>query len=225
MSCELSPIDFHEYPPVSREVFKVLREAILNGAFSPGTRLVEREIARKLGVSRTPVREAIHKLEQEGLVRHIPRKGVVVSCISDQDVHEIYTIRAVLEGLAARLAAARISRKKLMRLNELVKAMERALEKGDEENLQSLHMEFNRTIYESAQSPRLFQMISILSDYIASFAKVGYSVPGRSQEATEEHKSLVKALFDGNADLAEKIARLHIEKSREAYFRKKKSKA
>ncbi|TYP53755.1 GntR family transcriptional regulator [Thermosediminibacter litoriperuensis] len=217
----LHPINIREYQPISREVFKILREAILGGSLQPGTRLVEREIARQLGVSRTPVREAIHKLEQEGLVRHIPRRGVVVAQISEREVHEVYMIRAVLEGLAARLAAERISPGKLKRLSELMEAMEKACERNDEQTLQTLHLEFNTLIYEAAESPRLHQMINYLVDYIAAFTKLGYSVPGRMRAATQEHRALAEALTKGDGRLAEEIARRHIENSREAYFMKK----
>jgi len=217
----LGPIELQEYPPISREVYRILRENILNAKLPQGLKLVERDIARQLGVSRTPVREAIRKLEQEGLVRHIPRKGVIVSNISERDIQDIYAIRAVLEGLAARLAAERISPKKLNRLNEIITEMKKALEQKDEKTLQVLHLEFNNIIYEAAECPRLYQMINLLVDYIAAFTKIGYSVPGRMQAATEEHENLVKAIAEGDFVLAEEIARKHIEKSREAYFLKK----
>lgn len=218
MESVLQRIDSHDYQPVRQEVYNALREAILTGRLQAGTRLVEREIARQLGVSRTPVREAIRKLELEGLVQQVPRRGVVVAQMSARDALEVYTIRAVLEGLAARLAAERISPSKLKRLNELVEAMEKACEHNDEEALQTLHMEFNAIIYEAAESPRLHQLISNLADYIVGFTKVGYSVPGRMRAATCEHRALVEALGKGDSRLAEEIARQHIENSRQAYF-------
>ncbi|GFN23250.1 GntR family transcriptional regulator [Thermanaeromonas sp. C210] len=214
----LKPLDLTSYQPVRREVYHILREAILTGKFQPGERMVERHLARQLGVSRTPVREAIRKLELEGLVEHVPRRGVVVARISKREAWEIYNIRAVLEGLAARLAAENITARQLERLEELVKAMEEARAGRDMELLQKLHSEYNLLIYRAAESPRLEQMITNLAEYIVGFTKVGYAVPGRMATATREHREILEALKARDADRAEKLARQHIENSREAYF-------
>lgn len=214
----LKPLDLDSYQPVRREVYHALREAILTGKLKPGERMVERNLARQLGVSRTPVREAIRKLELEGLVEHIPRRGVVVARISKKEAWEIYSIRAVLEGLAARLAAENITLKQLERLEELVKGMEEARAQKDTEELQRLHMEYNELIYQAAESPRLHQMIINLVEYIVGFTKVGYAVPGRIHAATREHRELLEALKARDAERAETLARQHIENSRQAYF-------
>ncbi|SMB98682.1 transcriptional regulator, GntR family [Thermanaeromonas toyohensis ToBE] len=218
MESLLKPIDLDTYQPVRREVYRVLREAILTGKLQPGQRMVERNLARQLGVSRTPVREAIRKLELEGLVEHVPRRGVVVARISKREAWEIYSIRAVLEGLAARLAAEKITPKQLEKLEELVRGMEEARMRRDLKELERLHMEYNELIYQAAESPRLHQMISSLVDYIVGFTKVGYAVPGRTHAATREHRELLEALKAGDADRAERLARQHIENSRQAYF-------
>ncbi|WP_338826646.1 GntR family transcriptional regulator [Neomoorella thermoacetica] len=218
MESLLEPINLDSYQPVRQEAYQALREAILTGRLEPGTRLVERKIARQLGVSRTPVREAIRKLELEGLVEHHPRRGVVVARMSTREAFEVYSIRAVLEGLAARLAAEHINPVQLLKLNEIVRAMEQACEEENEERLQELHQEFNETVWTAAESPRLHQMINNLADYIVGFTKVGYSVPGRVRAATREHRELVEALARGDGEKAEKLARQHIENSRHAYF-------
>ncbi|WP_406676475.1 GntR family transcriptional regulator [Moorella sp. ACPs] len=218
MESLLEPIDLQNYQPVRQEAYNALREAILTGRLEPGTRLVERKIAKQLGVSRTPVREAIRKLELEGLVEHLPRRGVVVARMSTREAWEVYSIRAVLEGLAARLAAEHINPIQLKRLNELVNAMEKACDEDDYDRLQELHLEFNEIICKAAESPRLHQMIDNLVDYIVGFTKVGYSVPGRTRAATREHRELLEALMKGDGERAERIARQHIENSRQAYF-------
>ncbi|PRR73617.1 GntR family transcriptional regulator [Neomoorella humiferrea] len=218
MESILEPIDLQNYQPVRQEAYNALREAILTGRLEPGTRLVERKIAKQLGVSRTPVREAIRKLELEGLVEHLPRRGVVVARMSVREAWEVYSIRAVLEGLAARLAAERINPMQLKKLNELVSAMEKACDEEDYVKLQELHLEFNSIICKAAESPRLHQMIDNLVDYIVGFTKIGYSVPGRTRAATREHRELLEALMNGDGEKAEKIARQHIENSRQAYF-------
>lgn len=218
MESILEPIDLQNYQPVRQEAYNALREAILTGRLEPGTRLVERKIAKQLGVSRTPVREAIRKLELEGLVEHLPRRGVVVARMSVREAWEVYSIRAVLEGLAARLAAERINPMQLKKLNELVNAMEKACDEENYAKLQELHLEFNSIICKAAESPRLHQMIDNLVDYIVGFTKIGYSVPGRTRAATREHRELLEALMNGDGEKAEKIARQHIENSRQAYF-------
>lgn len=218
MESLLEPINLDNYQQVRQEAYQALREAILTGRLEPGTRLVERKIARQLGVSRTPVREAIRKLELEGLVEHQPRRGVVVARMSSREAFEVYSIRAVLEGLAARLAAEHINPVQLRKLNDIVGAMERACENEDQEGLQELHLEFNEIIWNAAESPRLHQMINNLVDYIVGFTKLGYSVPGRVRAATREHRELLEALSRGDGEKAERLARQHIENSRHAYF-------
>ncbi len=200
------------------QVYQVLRHAVLTGELQPGERMVERKLAKQLGVSRTPVREAIRKLELEGLVKHVPNKGVVVTRMSSKDAWDIYNIRAVLEGLAARLASKSITSEEVERLEVLVQKMEQAVNANELDQLNDLHIEFNDVIYKSAGSPRLHQMISNLVDYTVVFTKVGYCVPGRSREATDEHKELFEAIKRGDGAEAERIGRKHIERSCNAYF-------
>ncbi len=206
------------FASLNPQVYQILRHAILTGELQPGERLVERKLAKQLGVSRTPVREAIRKLELEGLVKHLPNKGAVVVRMSPKDAWDIYNIRSVLEGLAARLAAKSITPDQLQRLEELVIEMEQMVENKDFERLNELHLEYNDIIYKAGRNNRLHQMITNLADYITCFTKVGYSVPGRVREATEEHRELLEAIKKGDGDAAERIGRKHIERSCKAYF-------
>ncbi len=212
---QLNPEDSEIKQP---QVYQILRQAILSEQLKPGERLVERKLAMQLGVSRTPVREAIRKLESEGLLKHIPRKGVVVARLSPQEAWEIYHIRAVLEGLAARLAAEWITAKELEHLEKLIAEMEKAVETKDLNYLNELNSQFNEAVYGAAKSPRLKQMISNLYDYIVSFARVGYSLPGRIQEVLAEHRALFEAIKKGDVEEAERVARKHVERSCESYF-------
>ncbi|HBQ86706.1 MAG TPA: hypothetical protein DD811_09550, partial [Syntrophomonas sp.] len=109
------------------EVYHYLRNAILEERLKPGQRIIERKVADKLSVSRTPVREAIRKLEQEGLVNYVPNRGAIVASLSATDVWEIYTIRSVLEGLAVRLAAQHLNSADMAEIEELMSQMEQAL--------------------------------------------------------------------------------------------------
>ncbi|WP_051688119.1 GntR family transcriptional regulator [Desulfofalx alkaliphila] len=200
-------------------VYSRLRKAILKGKFQPGDRLVERKLAEKLNVSRTPIREAIRMLELEGLVSHIPRVGSVVSSIDAVEVHEIYRIRAVLEGLAARMAAERIKPEQLQQLTVTLQKIEQAIIDNKIDKLEELHLDFNRLIYESAESTRLYNMITSMVDFINRFTMVGYTRPGRIAQAHKEHRLIVEAIKLRDGELAERVAREHIENSRYAYFK------
>lgn len=215
---DLPPIENTPLPQVRDQVYTRLRAAILDNRLKPGERLVERKLADRLQVSRTPVREAIRMLELEGLVSHLPRSGAVVSQINNSEVLEVYRIRAVLEGLAARMAAERITEGQLQQLAGLMEVMESSISAGGESGLEEAHLAFNDAIYKAAGSPRLYGMITSMADFIARYARVGYSRPGRAEAAAREHRLLLKALRLHDGDLAERTAREHIERSRQAYF-------
>lgn len=219
MRVTLEPVQTREYSPIREEVFTMLRQAILTGKLQPGDRLVERELAEQLGVSRTPVREALRKLELENLVTHIPRKGVVVSEISRKDVVEIFDIRASLEGLAASLAAQKATKEDLVGLKSLVKEMELAANNKNSEELNVLHDRFHKRLFDIADSPRLVQMINSLSDYINRFTKTGYSIPGRSSAAMQEHLQLLESLEAKDSLRAQEIAGNHVMNSKAVVLR------
>lgn len=216
----LQPLEYEAKPQIRDKVYERLRQAILTGKLQPGHRLVERKLAEQLGVSRTPVREAIRMLELEGLVSHLPRVGSVVAQVTDLEVLEIYRIRAVLEGLAARMAAENIKPDQLQRLTELLDSIDKYADETnlDLDLLSIIHREFNDVIYKAAHSPRLYGMITSLVDYIDRYTRVGYCHPGRIKEATREHHQLVEAIKLRDGGLAEKVAREHIDNSRRAYF-------
>jgi DNA-binding GntR family transcriptional regulator len=200
------------------EVYHYLRNAILEERLKPGQRIIERKVADKLSVSRTPVREAIRKLEQEGLVNYVPNRGAIVASLSATDVWEIYTIRSVLEGLAVRLAAQHLNSADMAEIEELMSQMEQALNEGDYPKLDKIHNAFHRRIIAAARSPKLEEMVLKQADYVAMFTRLGYNAPGRRWEARDEHRQMCRALKKRDVDEAERIARRHIERSCEAYF-------
>jgi len=214
----LQPVEDQRHPQIRDKVYERLRQAMLKGLLKPGDRLVERKLAEQLGVSRTPVREAIRMLELEGLVSHLPRLGSVVAQVTDTEVLEIYRIRAVLEGLAARMAAEKISEEQLQQLVNLLRSIETVAQTENQDQLETLHREFNDLIYRAAGSTRLYGMITTLVDHITRYARVGYCHPGRIAEATREHRQLVEAIKLRDGALAERVAREHIDNSRRAYF-------
>lgn len=212
---EIRNDDGETMPP---KVYQILRQAIITEQIPAGERLVERKLAQQLGVSRTPVREAIRRLESEGLVRHISRKGVVVARMSPREVWDVYNIRSVLEGLAARLAAQWISAEELAELEDYLVQMEQAANDKDLERLNSLHPRFNEIIYRASRNPRLHRMINNLADYVTGFTRIGYTAPGRLREVSEEHRAIFEAIKRGDADEAEQQLRHHIKRSCEVYF-------
>ena len=208
-----------EHKPIRDEVFTSLRSAILKGHFKPGERLVEKELAQQMDISRTPIREAIRKLELEGLVDYAPRKGVVVVGVSSEDALEIYTICAVLEGLAARLAAHNRSVEELSNLKKLLFGMEECIKKDNIDKLYTLHSRFHNSIAKVSKSPRLYQMIISLRDYVENFTEISYYLPGRLQYGWEEHREIVDAIDKGNDDMAEHAARNHLIQAKESFLR------
>lgn len=214
----LQPVASEAYPQIRDKVYEQLRQAMLKGSLKPGERLVERKLAEQLGVSRTPVREAIRMLQLEGLVVHLPRVGSVVAQVTDDEVVDIYRIRAVLEGLAARMAAEKINPTQLQQLTNLLETIEELAKERDFDRLEKVHQEYNDLIYQVADSMRLYGMITTLVDHITRYARVGYCHPGRIEEATREHRQLVEAIKMRDGALAERVAREHIDNSRRAYF-------
>lgn len=212
----LIPIKLDGYKPLRDIVFETLREAIINQTLKPGERLMEIQLAEEMGVSRTPVREAIRKLELEGLVVMVPRKGAYVAGISMKDIHEVYELRSALEALAASLAAVRITDEEL---EEMERQMVREAKETEENNLQgivSIDTTFHDLLYQAAHNQRLVQFINILQEQLQRFRAATLSRPGRSKYALEEHKKIVEALANKDAKLAAKLATEHIENAENA---------
>ncbi len=214
----LKPVKAETYNSLGDLVFERLRQSILDGYFKPGQRLVERTLAQELGTSRTPVREALRKLELEGLVSRRSPQGIVVSTISLKDMMELFNIRSVLEGLAAQLAATRITSSGERRLKQLLVQMEECVEKGEVDKLNLLHTKFHEALYRAASSPHLYQMLSTLREHIARMTRVGYAVAGRLKAATAEHRQILEAVLERKAQEAELLAKQHIENSKQAFL-------
>jgi len=215
----LKPIKVETYSSLSDLVFERLRQSILDGHFKPGQRLVERTLAQELGTSRTPVREALRKLELEGLVTRHSRQGIVVSTMSVKDMMDLFTIRSVLEGLAAQLAATHITPSGVRRLQRLLVQMEESVEKDEVDKHNILHTKFHEALYRAASSPHLYQMLSTLREHITRMTRVGYAVSGRLEEATAEHRQILEAVLGHKAQEAEFLAKQHIENSKQAFLK------
>ena len=193
-----------------QSVFLTLEEEILSGALKPGDTLTEIALSERLGVSRTPLRAAIHALAEEGLVEAIPNKGAVVLGVSLDDLVEIYDIRMRLEGIAASLAAKRISDDSLSKLTESVELSEFYLTKNDSDHLKELDSDFHNILYKSSGNRHLCKILTELHRNIRSYRKMSLSVPERLKTSVEEHKKLLSAIKAHDGALAEKIAVEHI---------------
>ena len=218
---KLLPIVLDGYKPLRDVVFETLRDAIITQVLKPGERLMEIQLADEMGVSRTPVREAIRKLELEGLVIMVPRKGAYVAGVSMKDIHEVYEVRAALEMLAVSLAAERITDEELDALERQVlrESEAEASEDTDEhtlDNIVYIDTTFHDIIYQAANNQRLVQFLNILQEQLQRFRAASLSRPGRSKTALEEHKQIIEALSERNGELAAKLAKEHIDNAESA---------
>ena len=224
---KLVPIKLDGYKPLRDVVFENLRDAIITQVLKPGERLMEIQLADEMGVSRTPVREAIRKLELEGLVVMVPRKGAYVAGVSMKDIHEVYEVRSALEMLAVTLAAERITDEELNALEQQVlrESEEEAKKDGsDLDNIIYIDSSFHDIIYQAARNQRLVQFVDILQEQLQRFRAASLARPGRSKTALEEHKQIVEALSERNGELASKLAQEHIENAENAMIASMKEK-
>lgn len=192
------------------KIAKELRQAILHGKLGPLSRLNVSAIAEQLQVSRTPVKEAIHKLEQEGLVAIQPNGGAVVVELSPQDIEIIYTVRSMLEGLAARIAAQHLTAEELRVLGDILDEAKLYASKGRMREVAERNRRFHRLIYLSSKSAPLCKMISTLTEQLDGLRVSSLEVPGRVRKAEEEHHAILRALETRDSEAAERLMREHI---------------
>ncbi|MFB7139995.1 GntR family transcriptional regulator [Gottfriedia sp. NPDC056225] len=202
---------------IREHAYRYLKELILEGHYKPGDRLIERELAVKLNISRTPIREALFRLESQGFVKTVPRKGVIVSNISDEDIMEVFTILSSLEVLAAKLAAQKMTDEIQQEFDQKIEAL-LYIEEHSDENFENEHIEMNLLLYKAAKSPKLFEILSGLTDYIHMSANMGYEAPGRRKESLREHIEIMKAVRNKEVEMSEYLTKIHIENSRRAYM-------
>jgi len=207
----LTPVDLESYRPLRELVLDAIRGAIMNGTLQPRERLMEIQMAEELGVSRTPIREALRKLELEGFIVMVPRKGAYVSDLSFKDIADVFEIRAALEGLAAGLAAERITEEELERMERLLVEKQEAITQDDIGKLVDVDTKFHELMYQASRNVRLGSIISNLREQIQRFRLTSLSYPGRNKLSLEEHKKIVEAIQARDYQLARQLATEHIE--------------
>lgn len=211
MAGHLQPIKLDSYKPLRELVCENIRQAIIDGTFSPGERLMEIQLADEMGVSRTPVREAIRKLELEGFVVMIPRRGTYVADISIRDITEIYEIRTCLDVLAAGLAAERITDEELETLNRHLVEFGTAIAENDMEKIVEVDTAFHEVLYMASRNARLHSIINNLREQVTSIRGRSMSYPGRLTETMDEHRALVDSIASRDVERAQNAARIHLE--------------
>ncbi|MGN0404594.1 MAG: GntR family transcriptional regulator [Bariatricus sp.] len=192
------------------QVFQEIREDILKGKFKENEELREATLGKELGVSRTPVREALRQLELEGLVHIIPNKGAYVTGITEKDVHDIYMTRSMLEGLCARWAAEHVSKEQIQDMEEVLLLTEYHLERGNTEQLAELDGKFHEVLYDASQSRILRHILSDFHKYVQVARKRSVKREDRARKSLKEHREILDALRAGDAQRAEELAHIHI---------------
>lgn len=213
MGKRLKPIRLDSYQPLHELVCESLREAIRTGLLRPGERLMEIQLAEELGVSRTPVREAIRKLDQEGFVVMMPRRGAYVANMSIRDVNEIFEIRTALESLSNGLAAERITAEELEELQNLLVQIGKYIEEDNMDKIVDTDIAFHELLYRVSRNSRLEGIISNLREQLTRFRTLSMSHPGRLKATLEEHRAIVAAIAEGDVEAAQQAAEYHMEKS------------
>ncbi|MDY3918642.1 MAG: GntR family transcriptional regulator [Candidatus Limivivens sp.] len=191
-------------------VFHTIREGILNGRYQYDEELRETAIGRELGVSRTPVREALRQLELEGLVTIIPNKGAYVTGITQEDVKDIYQIRARLEGLCARMACERITKEQLEEMEEVIFLSKFHEKKQNFDQLVTLDSRFHEILFKAGQSKMLTPLLKNLHQYVQRVRKSSLASGSRAELSTREHEQIMLAIRAKDGDQADELATRHI---------------
>jgi DNA-binding GntR family transcriptional regulator len=200
----------HERRKVTDWVYEEIREAIIDLRLAPGEPLREAAISEQLGVSKTPVREALGRLEQEGLVETTSFKGAVVSGYSPRDLEELYELRALLEGAAVRTAADEASDETRLQMQQIVERSRDLRDAGDLTGLASLLGEFDLVVYDQVTNRRVSALIDNLRAHLTRIGNLTEGIPGRVVASVEEHAAIVDAIMRRDPDGAERLMRAHL---------------
>ena len=206
----------NEYLPLRDVVFNTLRQAILKGELAPGERLMEIQLAEKLGVSRTPIREAIRKLELEGLVLMIPRKGAEVAQITEKSLRDVLEVRRALENLAVQLACLRMSPQTLADLKAAARAFEEILGGEDVTAVAEADVAFHDVIYMATDNQRLISLLNNLREQMYRYRVEYLKKKECHKQLLWEHQEIIRAIEAGEIDVATKITEQHIDNQVEA---------
>lgn len=202
-------------PPQSLgdQAYEQLKRMVFEHELPPGSRVSEAQLTRQLGMSRTPVREALFRLESEGLLAAAPGRGFLVAELTVDHLVDIYRVRAVLEGLAAEDAARRATRVDIARLEDSYDAMSDANADGRDADLARMNSEFHALIAEISGNTYLQAMLDDIREVFEWFRTTALNVPGRRETAHDEHGRMIEALRAGDADAARELAQRHVHRA------------
>ncbi len=199
-----------EKQSLTSKVFRHIRDGIIEGHYKSGDYLVETRLAEELGVSRTPIREALKQLELEDLAESIPNRGVIVKGVSEEDVADIYAIRLLLEGQAGYWAAMRISPSQLDELGEIIELMDLYTRKDNIQNLARLDTQFHEVIYEACKSRTLEHILVSLHQNVQRARETSLMGKERRPKSLEEHREIYEAILARDADRAKICMENHV---------------
>jgi len=193
-------------------IFEKLQQAIYGEKFKSGEKITEKEIAAELGVSRTPVREALYRLASSGLIKMIPHRGFLVSRWSSKEIEDVIELRSALEVFAVRLAIQRISKKEIDELKDLVNKMRKAVSIRDTIKASYLNSLFHDKIIHASKNKELSEVMEPIKNKIYHFRIISISSPNRLKESFEEHEKILNAIINKDSELAQELISQHIKK-------------
>jgi len=208
-----------DFLPLRDVVFKTLRQAILTGELKPGERLMEIHLANKLGVSRTPIREAIRKLELEGLVIMIPRRGAEVAQITEKSMNDVLEVRRALDALCVELACERITEEELEELKKACVTFEEAVKTGDTRKIAQADVALHDIIVHATGNERLIQLVNNLAEQMYRYRFEYIKDASQHQTLVEEHRIIYESIVNKDQETASKEAKIHIDNQKKAIIR------
>jgi len=204
-------VNMDEFLPLRDVVFNTLRQAILTGELKPGERLMEIHLANRLGVSRTPIREAIRKLELEGLVIMIPRRGAEVAKITEKSMQDVLEVRRALDALSVELACERISEEELLQLKNACEEFEKATQTKDPKKIAQADVALHDIIVKATGNERLVQLVSNLSEQMYRYRFEYIKNASTHQRLVEEHRIIFESIKNKDKVTASETSKLHID--------------
>jgi DNA-binding GntR family transcriptional regulator len=201
-------------------VYTGVKGAIIGGDFQPGKRLIEEKLAADMATSRTPVREAIQKLEKEGLIFSLPRGGFAVKSVTEDEVEEILGLRSVLEGYAAFLATSRITDAELKQLDEIIAREDTCLKNLDVDEFIRLDGEFHDVLYRAAKNARLYGLLNDLRDYMYRYRVIILHYQRKLHLAVQDHREMLASIKAKSPRQVERLVRKHVSRGKEIIKKK-----
>lgn len=201
-------------------VYASIKGAIISGAFEPGRRLIEVKLAEDMKTSRTPVREALQKLEKEGLIYRVPRGGFAVKGVTEEELDEVFGLRGILEGYAGFLATGRIEEDELTSLEEIIAREEACLEHMNLEEFIRLDGEFHDVLYKAAKNTRLYDLLNDLRDSMYRYRVIILRYQGKPRLAVEDHKEMVASIRSKNPGRVARLVRKHMTRGKDVIKKK-----